>query len=151
MPPLMQDLLLPPAVVIIFLVLGAQALRSTTAGGELGPKGKAYLLRGCLGLLAIRYGEMAVSYYRELGLPLTALILSLLAWFVVWQMRALVNRIKAINRERQALLAAGDLKLIPLGPAQKVLNIVLIIWGSACILGTIVALVLKVLGMNTTG
>jgi protein-S-isoprenylcysteine O-methyltransferase Ste14 len=146
MSPLIQDLLLPLGLVLIFLVLGAQAFRSTTGGGEIGPKGKAYLFRGCLGLLGISYGEMTVSYYKELGLPLTALILSLLAWFVVWQMRALVNRIKAINRERQALLAAGELKLIPLGPAQKVINIVLIVWGSACILGTIVALVLKVLG-----
>lgn len=143
---LMQNLLFPPAAVIIFVVLGAQALRSSTAGGELGPKGKSYLLRGSLGLLAITYGEMTVSYYSELGLPLTALMLSLLAWFLVWQMRALVRRIKAINREQQALVAAGELKIIPLRPAQNVVNVVLIVWGSACILGTIVALVLKVLG-----
>jgi hypothetical protein len=143
---LMQDLLFPLAAVIILVILGAQALRSSTAGGELGPKGKAYLLRGSLSLLAITYGEMTVSYYRALGLPLTALILSLLAWFLVWQLRALVSRIKAINREQQALVAAGELKLIPLRPAQKIVNVVLIVWGSACLLGTIVALVLKVLG-----
>lgn len=146
MPPLLQDLLLPPALVLIFLVLGAPKFRATTGGGEIGPKGKAYLLRGALGLLGICYAEMAVAYHKALGLPLTALILLLLAWFVVWQVRALVSRIKAINREREALLAAGELKIIPLRPAQRVINVVLIVWGSVCILGTIIAVVVKALG-----
>lgn len=143
MPPRMQDLILPPLITAIVLILGAQALRVTSGGGEVGPKGKAYLIRGCLILLAVGYGEVTVPHYSELGFPLTILILCLLAWFVVWQVRTLVHRIKTINREEEALLAGGELKLVPLRPAQKVVNVVLIVWGSLGILGTIIAFVMK--------
>lgn len=111
--------------------------------GEIGLKGKAYLLRGCLIFLAFGYGEITVSYHAELGLPLTILILCLLIWFIAWQAQRLAKRLKAIDREQEELLSAGELKLIPLRPAQKVVNVVLIVWGSLCILGTIIALVMK--------
>ena len=146
MPPLIQDLLLVPGVVLIFLVLGAPKLRSTTGGGEIGPKGKAYLFHGALSLLGIGYAEVAVGYHKQLGLPLTALILLLLAWFVAWQIQALVTRIKAINREQEALLRGGELKIIPPRPAQRVVNVILIVWGIACIVGTTIAIVVKALG-----
>lgn len=139
----MQDLLMPLFLIAIWFVFGGLALRSTTGGGEIGPKGKAYLFRGALILLPILYGAIACSYGNELGLILLTLLLSLFACLVIWQLLALISRIKAINREQEALLAGGELKLIPLRPAQKIVNVVLIVWGSLGILGTIIALVLK--------
>jgi hypothetical protein len=138
-----EDLLAPVFVAAVILVLGAQAFRLSTGGGEIGPKGKAYLLRGCLTFLAFGYGEITVSYHAELGLPLTILILCLLVWFIAWQAQGLATRLKNIDREQEELLSAGDLKVIPLRRAQRVINVVLIVWGSLGILGTIIALVLK--------
>jgi hypothetical protein len=145
MPPLIQDLLMPVFLIAIWFVFGGLALRSTTGGGEIGPKGKVYLFRGALILLPILYGAVAWSYGKELGFTLLALLLSLFAWLAIWQLFALIRRIQSINREQEALLARGELKLIPLRPAQKVVNIVLVVWGSVCIVGAIIALVLKAL------